>query len=91
VVGCSAHHFTEAAFASRIRQRHLTIEGGAKVHPTKILLGFLILAGSVGAIRDYDKGQSLGEIMTTDFVFTAIGVIGLWLMRNDKESSGQDQ
>jgi hypothetical protein len=52
---------------------------------TRILLGFLLFVGFTGAIRHYNAGQSLGEILSTDFVFVAIGVVGLWVMRKDKD------
>jgi hypothetical protein len=51
---------------------------------TRILLGFLVFVGFTGAIRHYNAGQPLGEMLSTDFVFIAIGVIGLAIMWKDK-------
>jgi hypothetical protein len=51
---------------------------------TRLLLGFLAFVGFSGAIKDYNGGHSLGEILSTDFVFIAIAVIGLAIMWKDK-------
>lgn len=51
---------------------------------TRILLGLLVFVGVMGAIKDFNRGHQLGEIMMTDFVFIAVGALGLWIMGKDK-------
>jgi len=71
--------------AERVAQRPWSRNGATEM-ATRVLLGFLLFAGFTGAIRHYNAGQSLGEILSTDFVFIAIGVIGLAIIWNDNRS-----